>query len=567
MMMMRARIFASFLSFGLAAGCAAEGAEQHDRSVAEPGTLRLGDYGPEVSAVHDYLLAYGYLPNRELGERFPGWRPVVSTSPAQPDLFDETIETAVRSLQTMAGLEPTGMVDAALQDVMAQPRCGVPDRPSTDAELVEKFALWNLKWPTSGKCAPRSNNGQYEITYDIPLVGGAVWAAHGVSFSYDTFESVVEAAMRTWESASAYKFVRDFSSPCVTIDVGSISGGTVLAEVAPNAPNGVVSSLKLTVDADQNWVAGLWLPPAGTYGLEAVVLHELGHVLLLDHSGPGIGDEPIMTPFYDDLQPGQRWLELHDFIAANLRNPGRFDLHSPAATQVISTSDGLWALGNTTVGNGFEIWHARYPNDNWTKISGQLTELTVTNTGVVWGINKVGSIYKRTGTAADGSWTRVAGPTMSHIAASRQIWALGLEVTRGTRDHYIYQYNASSDAWTRVTGYAADIAVGDNVYVLNEAGNVYARNVPSGTWDPLESTNDPALRKLSGGADGFIWGIDSSNVAYIWNWQSAVNAVGGIRGTPARKQWLRFDSSVRSIHSSGGTILWVDTAGVSRITR
>ena len=70
--------------------------------------LALGDRGDDVRAVQDYLTAHGYFPSDELPRRFPSWRPVVSTGPAQPGVFDASTAAAVRAFQDMANSPAPG---------------------------------------------------------------------------------------------------------------------------------------------------------------------------------------------------------------------------------------------------------------------------------------------------------------------------------------------------------------------------------------------------------------------------------------------------------------------------
>src|SRR5262245_15244746 len=108
------------------AGCGDTSTDPSSTSV-DTSALGRGARGPEVQRTYDYLKAFGYFPNAELATRFPDWRPIVARPPAEPDLFDENLEAALRKFQLVAGLPATGRLDSVTAGLMAQPRCGHPD--------------------------------------------------------------------------------------------------------------------------------------------------------------------------------------------------------------------------------------------------------------------------------------------------------------------------------------------------------------------------------------------------------------------------------------------------------
>src|SRR4029079_13858697 len=71
--------------------------------------LKIGDVGPNVSAVHDYLAAYGYYPNADLATHLRAWPPLIANDPRDRYVFDQQTADAVRELQANYGLSPTGI--------------------------------------------------------------------------------------------------------------------------------------------------------------------------------------------------------------------------------------------------------------------------------------------------------------------------------------------------------------------------------------------------------------------------------------------------------------------------
>src|SRR6187402_1331288 len=91
------------------------------------GALKRGSKGPEVRALYDYLKTYGYFENPELRDAYPGWQPIVSTVPADPAVFDASLEEGLLEYQKLMGLEETAELDEATQRMIDMPRCGHPD--------------------------------------------------------------------------------------------------------------------------------------------------------------------------------------------------------------------------------------------------------------------------------------------------------------------------------------------------------------------------------------------------------------------------------------------------------
>ena len=111
--------------------------------------LKVGDSGPDVRTVHDYLAMYGYYPNADLAAHFPAWRPLIANAPKDPNVFDQPTADAVRQLQVNYHLSPTGMVDGPTRAAMVTARCGVPDGIRR-LDRSDKFSLgggviWRLQ--------------------------------------------------------------------------------------------------------------------------------------------------------------------------------------------------------------------------------------------------------------------------------------------------------------------------------------------------------------------------------------------------------------------------------------
>jgi peptidoglycan hydrolase-like protein with peptidoglycan-binding domain len=139
----------------LAMGCGAadEAAVDRDTTAASSSTeapgrdntqsasqdLAPGAQGAAVRAVYDYLARYGYFPSEKLAKAFPGFQPLVASTPSDTSVYGAELTEAVRLYQRNMGLETTGIVDAKTRDIMSEPRCSFPDGygPGRHTAVVE----------------------------------------------------------------------------------------------------------------------------------------------------------------------------------------------------------------------------------------------------------------------------------------------------------------------------------------------------------------------------------------------------------------------------------------------
>src|SRR5262245_35789878 len=98
------------LWIALQIGCAAPIEDQgqkpeHDAPAAAGEALTIGSSGEQVRVLTAYLTRYGYFPNADLAERFPGFEPLVAEPPADPKVYDEHLAEAVYRYQQNMGIE------------------------------------------------------------------------------------------------------------------------------------------------------------------------------------------------------------------------------------------------------------------------------------------------------------------------------------------------------------------------------------------------------------------------------------------------------------------------------
>ena len=246
--------------------------------------LSLGSRGSEVGKLHEYLRRFGYFPNPDLAE-YATWAPAMQTEVEDRELFDETLEQAVRLFQRQSGLRPDGVVGPKTLALIGTPRCGVPDVVQGDGP--QRFVVSGSRWNRLG------------ITYRFEDTGADLSAADA--------RAAVRGAFDRWSAVSPLRFT-EVTGDC-DILIGWFSGdhgdGTanafdgasgVLAHCYSPPPGGGKFAGDLHFDEAETWTVNT--PPTGI-DLLTVALHELGHGLGLDHSAD---PSSVMFAFYGGMR-------------------------------------------------------------------------------------------------------------------------------------------------------------------------------------------------------------------------------------------------------------------------
>jgi hypothetical protein len=214
-------------------------------------SLSKGEQSPEFTAVQDFLRRFGYLPG-------------VTVSKGRLD--DPTSEGLAR-FQEFFDLPVTGEFDEPTREMMTTHRCGMPDLANGVAFVT------NCAWPT-----PSLTFAFEDGTNDI--AGSSEFQA-------------VRNACATWASAGPVTFVETSATedPDITVDWRpatdpdrSMVGGVLAHADFPPGCAVVTNTLPKPVhfdDSEHQWVIGA---VAGGFDVQTVALHELGHILGLNHS-------------------------------------------------------------------------------------------------------------------------------------------------------------------------------------------------------------------------------------------------------------------------------------------
>lgn len=189
--------------------------------------------------------------------------------------------------------------------------------------------------------------------------------------------------------------------------------------------------------------------------------------------------------------------------------------NQPAGLKSVSTGGhGTWA---TDANDG--IWYLK--NDgNWQKTNGALKQVSVTSDRV-WGVNKGAFIYHSTSKDPNMKWVRVTGG-LQQISASENGNVYGVN-----KNDNIYQRTTNS--WRLLPGLLVQISSGPSgVWGVNKHDEIYYLD---GTYGDTGKDNNKWV-KIDGGlkwiksGPGYVYGINAFNHAWI-RYTSAANPTGG----------------------------------------
>jgi peptidoglycan hydrolase-like protein with peptidoglycan-binding domain len=407
----------------------------YDDDMASVSVLSLGSRGPAVTELQQYLTGYGYFPNEALAKQFPEWVPVSAQAP-EPGVYDEITQNAVRSLQARNGIEVTGVVDPATRTIMAMGRCGNPD--SADVDPDSKFALradhwkagkrsftWKVVDPSACvKWDPNAFNGSTGTFGNwVPCFD----ASHPAPATRQQLRDLANYAFTVWGLETDISFSeRSSGTTDITFQFSEITQRTDMTSTAraivavPNALAVTVSTFTTTakelVSAVVNYnqaqpLSPASVTPAGLFDMNAIVLHEVGHALSLDHSSTPVGTTPVMKPSIGAGPNELRLLSTDDGWAIS----ARFDLWNSrpglAKDLAIGANGSLWHIGTAATGDGFRIYKWNSFSRAWEEASGNggAVRIAVASDGTPWVVTQNGSVWWHSANVSEGGWNNVQG--------------------------------------------------------------------------------------------------------------------------------------------------------------
>ncbi|XP_012840653.1 PREDICTED: metalloendoproteinase 1-like isoform X2 [Erythranthe guttata] len=227
-----------------------------------------GNKTKDIHHLKNYLHQFGYL-------QYP------NETHANNDDFDETLESAIKTYQRNYHINPTGTLDATTVSKMTTPRCGVPD--------IINGRNTMQKHGTKGHESNSSSKHIHTVSHYSFFRGNPRWPPSKTHLTYRFLPNTpaaavgpVSRAFQKWASSTHFTFSLAQNSADLVIgfhrgdhgDGFPFDGGTLAHAFAPT--NG-----RFHYDADELWSVG---PVQDAFDLETVALHEIGHLLGLDHS-------------------------------------------------------------------------------------------------------------------------------------------------------------------------------------------------------------------------------------------------------------------------------------------
>lgn len=278
-------------------------------TLAEPqeSALARGDQGAEVAELHRYLERYGYLQDKGVAPR--GAEPA-----ADPQVFDARLERALIRFQQRYQLPADGTLNEATRELMAKPRCSMPDVRSPEEEA--RFSAYQ-RWPQSS------------LTYSH--------ASFTPDLSSAFVESAVAGAVSQWTGATSGLSITKVGSG------GDITLGFATGDHGDgypfDGPSGVLAHAfypayggDVHFDDAETWTTN----GSGGISFPSVALHELGHSLGLDHSFVA---GAAMLPYYS----GQTYLSEDDVLG--IQELYAIRSGSPPAAPGYVTASTWWCMG------------------------------------------------------------------------------------------------------------------------------------------------------------------------------------------------------------------------------
>ncbi|KAJ9175377.1 hypothetical protein P3X46_013940 [Hevea brasiliensis] len=229
--------------------------------------------GESISGLKDlkrYLERFGYLKYANNS----------SNNHANDDEFNDLLEAAIKDYQHNYHLNATGVLDNSTVSQMMKPRCGVPDVVKNgtnnhyhNPKSIHSVAHYNF-FPGPRRWPPERSHLRYRFRSSVQVPGA------------ENFRSICAQAFQRWAQVTHFTFEEVAANSEAEIEIGfhrrfhgdgspfDGRSGTLAHATAPT--NG-----RCHFDGDEIWSAN---PGPNEVDLESVAVHEIGHLLGLDHS-------------------------------------------------------------------------------------------------------------------------------------------------------------------------------------------------------------------------------------------------------------------------------------------
>ncbi len=222
----------------------------HNQSIP---TARKGVQAAGVEFVQQYLQRFGYLD-------------VPGATELSMGVTDEATSRALELFQEFFGIPRTGQFDEVTREVMARPRCGLPDLSSSVTFV--------------SRCPWRQATLSFAFDIGTPDIAGNIEL------------QAVTTAISTWQAVCPLTFIEVGSSENPNVLIGwrppndpdlDMTGSVIAHADFPPDCSIVTNTLPKPLHFDDEH---RWSTTGATIALDvqSVALHEFGHILGLEHS-------------------------------------------------------------------------------------------------------------------------------------------------------------------------------------------------------------------------------------------------------------------------------------------